>query len=124
VPTRGSLFVPRLPGPPTAPKSVTIDPNGLPPSSTLLYAGERIFMRHHDMWASAFGLGTGSSGEFGSAGHHPMQDLTNRLLRKTVLGNLVHEGSRQGCTPGPDPTLKSKRLAARHYYQLGQMSPV
>jgi len=34
------------------PISPTIDRGGI--SSALLYAGERIFMRHHDMWVFAF----------------------------------------------------------------------
>jgi hypothetical protein len=44
------------------PISPTIDRDGLSSSAALPYAGERIFMRHHNMWVSAFGSGVGLSG--------------------------------------------------------------
>jgi hypothetical protein len=60
------------------PISPTSDRDGLS-SSSVLYAGGRIFMRHHDMWGSAFGSVAGSSGVSGTEGPQLMQDLTNEL---------------------------------------------
>jgi hypothetical protein len=50
-----------------APLFLAIERDDLP-SSALPYAGERISMRHHDMWASASGPVVGLSGVFGSGG--------------------------------------------------------
>jgi hypothetical protein len=60
----GRLRVPGPARPPTAPVSLASDRDGLP-SSALPDAGERIFMRHHDMWASTFGPVAGLSAVFG-----------------------------------------------------------
>jgi hypothetical protein len=56
--------VPAPASPPTAPISVTIARDGLWSWATLTYAGERVFMRHHNMWVSAFGPGTWLAGVF------------------------------------------------------------
>ena len=60
------------------PISPSSDRDG-PSSSSVLYAGGRISVRHHDIWGSAFG--PGAVGEFGSEGPRLMQDLTNGLPR-------------------------------------------
>jgi hypothetical protein len=81
------------------PISPSSDRDGLA-SSSVLYAGGRVFMRHHDMWGSAFGPGAGASGVLGSEGPRLMQDLTNGLRRITLPR-----------TPLNSPTLSRGALA-------------
>jgi hypothetical protein len=50
------------------PISPSSDRDGLWSSAALPYAGERIFMRHHDTWLSAFVPWIGLSGVFGPVG--------------------------------------------------------
>lgn len=78
------------------PISPTIERDDLPPSS-VLYAGGRILMRRRDMWASAFGPGAGSSGEFGSDGARLMEELTNGLPKRTLLApSFDNRGKEKG----------------------------
>jgi hypothetical protein len=87
------------------PLSLAIERDGLS-SSAFLYAGERIFMRHHDMWASIFGFGMGFSavsgpqtGTMRDAGYglrripQPVEKLPCALFCPRLIGRIRRFGS-------------------------------
>jgi hypothetical protein len=84
------------------PISLTIDRDGI--SSALTYPGERISMRHHNMWKSAFGPGAMLSRVFGSNGAWLMQDRANEL-RRTPLPRCEYPGEWLWATPRSGLTL-------------------
>jgi hypothetical protein len=64
------------------------------PPAVIPFTGERIFMRHHDMWVPALGLGAGLSGVIGSVSRGTCTILQANFAEDLFRG-CMESGSRR-----------------------------